>query len=224
MAASGMPVEFARADQGLLRGRVYGAGRGWAVLVHDENQDSRAWSGLTSDLRGEGLRVLLFDLSGHGASDGPRSARRTPGDISAALRFALSRGARHLYLIAAGASASAALVAASRFPAIRALVALSPTSIGSPSRLSETTAPKLIVVGSLDDQAARDADVVFRRSVGWVVVTSPPVHVQGTDLLASVWGDDIRQSILGFLRDYVVTRPTSGRGSRRAGRATGDRH
>lgn len=209
-AAVGSPVEFLRADHGLLRGRVYGAGKGWVVLVHDEGQDSRAWRGLTADLSGQGLSVLLFDLSGHGASGGPRSARRTPGDISAALRFALSHGARHLYLIAAGGSASVALVEASRFPAIRALVALSPspTAIGSPSSLPETRAPKLIVVGSLDDRAARNADVVFRRSIGWVVVTSPPVRVQGTDLLASVWGDDVRQSIVGFLRDYFVSRPS----------------
>jgi hypothetical protein len=85
------------------------------ILVRDEGQDFRAWRGITADLVAEGFRPLLFDLGGQELSAAPRSARRTRGDISAALGFARSQGARRLFLIAAGASAGAALVAANDY-------------------------------------------------------------------------------------------------------------
>jgi pimeloyl-ACP methyl ester carboxylesterase len=154
----------------------------------------------------------LFDLSGQGVSDAPRSARRTRGDISAALGFARSQGARRLFLIAAGASAGAALVAANDYPSVRALIALSPRPSlpdGRRSLLPETRAPKLIIVGSLDDRAAKDADAVFRRSIGWTVVVSPPVRVQGTGLLASSWADHVRERIVAFLWDYSLAKAVS---------------
>jgi pimeloyl-ACP methyl ester carboxylesterase len=207
-----VPVEFGAADGHRLRGRAYGSGERWVILVHDEGQDSRAWRGITAELFERGFRVLSFDLSGYGASDGPRNARCTRGDVSAALDFARLRGARRLYLIAAGTGASAALVAANSYPAVRALVALSPR----PSRASrsrsvapETRAPKLIIVGSLDDRAERLADAVFERSIGWVVLNSQPVWAQGTDLLASSWGDHVREQILDFLQDYFFDSPVS---------------
>jgi pimeloyl-ACP methyl ester carboxylesterase len=211
-AASSVAVEFPAAHGGRLRGHAYGAGKRWVILVHDEGQDSRAWRSITGDLSAQGFRALAFDLSGHGASDGPPSARRIRGDISAALDFARSHGAGRRSLIAAGAGATAALVAANGFPGVQALIALSPRPSlpgGSRSVLPETRAPKLIIVGSLDDRAAKNADAVFRRSIGWAVVTSPPVRDQGTDLLASAWGDEVRERIVAFLRDYFFDAPVS---------------
>jgi pimeloyl-ACP methyl ester carboxylesterase len=204
-AVPSVPVEFRAADGRRLRGRAYGGGERWVILVHDEGQDARAWSGITGDLSAQGFRALAFDLSGHGASDGSPSPSRMRGDISAALGFARSQGARRLYVIAAGAGASAALVAASDYPAVQALIALSPRPSlpgGSRSVLPETRAPKLIIVGSLDERASENADAVFRRSIGWTVVTSTPVRDQGTDLLGSAWGDQVRERIVAFLRDY----------------------
>src|SRR5262245_30808961 len=89
-----VPVQFRAADGRRLRGRAYGGGRRWVILVHDAGQDSRAWRGITGDLSAQGFRALTFDLSGHGASEGPASTRRMRGDISAALGFARSQGAR----------------------------------------------------------------------------------------------------------------------------------
>jgi pimeloyl-ACP methyl ester carboxylesterase len=199
--APSTPVEFSSVGGVHLRGRQYGGGASWVILVHDEGQDSRAWRGLPPQLTAQGFRVLAFDLRGYGASDGPRDARRERADIAAALGFARSRGARRLYVIGAGVGAGAALVAASTY-SIRAFVALSPRRSGRDNP-EQTRAPKLIFVGSLDDRAAAQADDVFRRSIGFATLNSTPVDVQGTKLLRSAWGDDVRELIVIFLRDYV---------------------
>jgi hypothetical protein len=84
-------------------------------------------------------------------------------------------------------------------------VALSPLGAhGRPQRSlpDETRAPKLIMAGWLDDSAAAQADEVFRRSIGWTLLDSTPVSEQGTELLDSSWGKQVREQILGFLLDY----------------------
>lgn len=174
------------------------------ILVHDEGQDSAAWSALVGELSGQGFRVLAFDLRGYGASDGPRNAGQAPADVSAALSFARSQGASSLYLVGAGAGANAALIAARAY-SVAAAVVLSPRAgpSGAPrGTVEETRAPKLIIAGSLDDPAAAQAAEVFRRSIGWAVLDSTPVKAQGTDLLRSAWGEQVRGNIVAFLLDY----------------------
>jgi hypothetical protein len=88
-------------------------------------------------------------------------------------------------------------------------MALSPAPLpAAASAAPETRAPKLIIVGSLDDRAEREADALFARSIGWVVLNSHPVAAQGTDLLRSAWRSDIREQILAFLHDYYFDTPT----------------
>lgn len=150
----------------------------------------------------QGFRALAFDLRGYGASDGPRDVSRVRADVAAALRFARSRGARQLYVIGAGIGAGEAVVAAENYP-IRAFVALSPRA-SRRAGLEQTRAPKLIFVGSLDDRAAARADEFFRRSIGFATLNSTPVDAQGTDLLGSSWGAEVRELIVLFLQDYLA--------------------
>lgn len=199
-------MEFAAADGVALRGLRYGAGGRWAVLVHDEGRDLDCWRGLVGELCGElGLRVLVFDLRGHGASDDPWQPGKAPADVLAALRFAKSQGARSLYLVGAGLGATAALVAAGRHR-VAAIVALSPRAelagVASDA-IRKTRAPKLLIVGGHDAAAAEQASEVYRRSIGWGLLESPPVAAQGTELLASDWGENVVEHVLLFLRDYL---------------------
>src|SRR5919197_111664 len=116
---------------------------------------------------------------------------------------ARGRGASRLFVVAAGRGATAALAASKGF-GIRALVALSPRVEGTERNApppEETRAPKLIIVGSLDDGAAADAETVFHRSIGWALLNSTPVTEQGTALLSSSWGTNVREQITAFLLD-----------------------
>lgn len=175
------------------------------MLVHDEGQDLDAWKSLVPELAALGLSVLAFDLRGHGASDDPREPRLLPTDVVAALRLAESEGARSLYLIGAGAGGTAALVAAGLHE-VQALVALSPRAEldgTSSDALREARAPKLFIVGGADPVAAAEASSVHRSSIGWSMLGSPPVEAQGTDLLASEWGENVAEHVLVFLNDYL---------------------
>ena len=189
----------------MLRGLRFGFGSGWAVLVHDEGEDLDAWRPLVGDLIGLGLCVLSFDLRGHGASDDPWEPRRAPSDVLAAVRFARTEGARRIYLLGAGAGATAAL-AAGGTRKVDAIVLYSPRKELDglrPDAVRAATAPKLIFVGGLDVAAAAAASEVLRRTIGWAVLESPPVEDQGTRLLASDWAGHVVEHTVGFIRDYL---------------------
>jgi pimeloyl-ACP methyl ester carboxylesterase len=190
----------------VLRGERYGApSERWAVLVHEEGRDLDGWRTLVGRLPALGLCTLAFDLAGHGASDDPWEPRRVPADVIAALRFSESQGARRMCVVGAGAGATAALAAAGAVE-VQAIVALSPRAeldgLG-PEAIRETLAPKLIIVGSQDPVAAAEADHVFRRSTGWSLLQSLPTELQGTALLGSSWAEQVAESTLAFLRDYL---------------------
>ena len=188
-----------------MRGNVYGTANDWAILVHDEGRDCDSWRPLVVPLAELGLRVLAFDLRGHGASDDPWQPARAPDDVLAAARFAESLGARAPVLVGAGVGATAALVAAGRGEA-RALVLLSPRAALAgveQEAVRESNAPKLIVVGGHASGPPEEAAELYRRTIGWGLLQSPPVAEQGTDLLASVWGEHVLEHIVAFVRDYV---------------------
>jgi alpha-beta hydrolase superfamily lysophospholipase len=205
LEAQTVPVSFPAAGGLLLRGHRYGLGQGWAVLVHDEGEDLDTWRPLVGELLALGLCVLAFDLRGHGTSDDPWEPRRAFSDVLAALRFARSEGAHRLYLVGAGLGATAALAAGGRRK-VEALVLYSPQAELegiSPEVLRAARAPKLIIVGGLDQAAAAAASDVLRRTIGWGVLESPPVESQGAALLASDWSEHVIEHTVAFLRDYL---------------------
>lgn len=175
------------------------------MLVHDEGRDCDSWRDFVVPLAGLELRVLAFDLRGHGASDDPWEPGRAPSDVLAALGFAESEGARSLVLVGAGAGATAALVAAGQLD-VSAIVLLSPRA-GlegiDPDAVRESNAPKLIVVGGHGAGASEAAAELYRRTIGWGLLESPPVEEQGTDLIACAWGEHVLEHMVAFLRDYL---------------------
>ena len=198
------PIEIHTCESRALRGHLWRGGGHWAILVHDEGEDLDAWTPLVGELSADGLSVLAVDLAGHGASDDPWKPSLAPSDVAATMRFARNEGARSVFLIGAGAGATAALVAAVEVEP-QAIVALSPRAALDgidPEAIRESSAPKLFVVGGRDRSALAHTVDVYRRAIGWGVVEQPPVREQGTDLLASAWAEQVREKILAFLRDY----------------------
>lgn len=196
-------AEFPTDDQLVLRGQRQGDGPRWVILVHDQGQDLDAWRELPGGLARDGFTVLSFDLRGHGASDDPWDATAAAVDVLAAMSFAQDHGASATGLVGSGIGATACLAAAGTRDAA-ALVAIS----ARPAKWAVQAAqavkcPKLFIVGSWDEAARRDAQELHTRSAGWSLLSLVPLPIQGTDLLDSDWGESVRASIEGFLRNYV---------------------
>src|SRR5439155_18751571 len=126
--------------------------------------------------------------------------------VVAAIDFVRSEGARQVHLVAAGAGAIAALAAAAgAAPDLASAALLAPRlddRVAALEMVGEATLPKLILVGSLDPGAVRDAEAVFRAAVGRCEMARIPVMAQGTDLLAGDWGQQASEKVLSYLRRW----------------------
>jgi pimeloyl-ACP methyl ester carboxylesterase len=201
-----VPVQIHISERLVLRGERYGGGgERWAILVHEEGRDLDGWRGVVGPIVELGLTALAFDLPGHGASTGSWEPEHLPGQLVRVFEWAESQGARSLYVLGAGAGATAAVVAAGEHEVV-AIVALSPRAELDgvpPEALRETSAPKLVLAGGRDAARSEEAAELYRRVVGWGVLQTPPVTEQGTYLLASEWAEHVVEVTIGFLRDYL---------------------
>jgi pimeloyl-ACP methyl ester carboxylesterase len=184
----------------VLRGFRWGDGPDVAILLHDPGADIDAWAMLPVKIsRQLEIETVAVDLPGHGLSDDPWEPARLTDLLRSLPDLAPAAGRR--FLIAAGASAIAALELA---PALElsGLVCLSPQSPDDgwhPQRSPRV--PKLFVAGSLAGSDLDDARRLAASCGGWAAVTSVPVTKQGTDLLTSPWGGHLIEKIVAFLRD-----------------------
>jgi len=100
------------------------------VLVHDAGQDRRVFLDRLRFLHDAGYPILLFDLRGHGASDGAGRGSglgyRELHDVSAAVRYMRERGHRGVAVYGVSLGGSAALLAAAGDREIDAVIAESP--------------------------------------------------------------------------------------------------
>jgi pimeloyl-ACP methyl ester carboxylesterase len=202
-----LPIEFRGPTTRVLRGLIFGENERWVVLVHDEGQDLDAWRPLAHMLADSELCVLAFDLPGHGASDGEWAPELSAPSVMAAVDFARSAGAGQMHLVGAGVGALAVLAAAARdSDQVSSIVALSPTiddRVADLALVREARAPKLILVGSLDQDALKDAEAVYRGAIGHCELTQFPVSSKGTALLAGEWGSHAREKVLAHLLHKV---------------------
>ena len=176
-----------------------------AVLVHDVGRDLDDWRGLAAGLTGQGFSVLVFDLPGHGASDDPWEPELAEAAVVAAIDFVRSRAARQVHVVGAGAGAIAALAAVGDASEVVSAALLTPRlddQVAALERVREAALPKLILVGSLDTDAVRDAEAVFRVATGRCEMAHLPVMAQGTDLLAGEWGQQAGEKVLASLRRW----------------------
>ena len=204
MPTTSKPVELAATDGVKLRGEVVGEGDLWAILVHDVGEDLDVWRPMREELVGAGFRVMSIDLRGHGVSEGDWSPETAIDDLQVAVRHARGQDARAVYLVGAGQSATAAMIAAADEP-VQAIVCLSPMAelpgIDA-ARIRISRAPKFLLVGALDEQAMANAQTVYRKLIGWRVLESRALTEQGTDLLVARGNEHVFEKTIAFLRDY----------------------
>lgn len=99
VAATYENVAFKSTDGLTLRGWYFPVARDRAVVLLHGREDDRTWNGryetLAAQLIGAGYSVLMFDMRGHGSSDGEK--RYTMGyyeryDVAGAIDYLVSRG------------------------------------------------------------------------------------------------------------------------------------
>jgi alpha-beta hydrolase superfamily lysophospholipase len=196
----GEPVEFLTADGVVLRGVADGHEPSWVALVHDVGHDLDACALIAAELRRAGFATLIFDLRGHGASDGEWSERDAQLDAAAALAFVLDRGARERFVVGFGAGATAALLAAESGE-VRAFVLASPGDVpeGDGESAPEAAEPKLFLVGSQAPEDVAAARRLEKLVAGPRLLVELPTAARGHDLFS---GDLLLQAMtqtVGFL-------------------------
>jgi pimeloyl-ACP methyl ester carboxylesterase len=191
-------IEVLAKDGVTLRGELRGRGSDVVVLVHGRGRDLDSWWVLASTLAGDGLRVVSYDLRGHGGSEGEPDAARDERDLEEVVRVARASGADRLFLGAEGSSVRAALAVAERVDAT-ALFALEP--LGDPESLPPVpSVAKLVLLEAVPRRKAEAWHVLAGRSI----VVSLPVR---GPLLDSDWGRNVCDQVVRWLRDVRMATP-----------------
>lgn len=183
------------------------SGEHCAILVHEPatDHDLDDLVGLAVAVVSSGASAIMWDLRGHGGSDGEwRDGCYQRRDLSEQIAWARSQFSGKIAVISVGWTVYPTLDLAEDAK-IDPLVLISPTSIEmSGVELSRFRAPgasKLIVIGGADPDVRRTASMLLDRSIGWTLVTSVGSPNEGTGLLSGHAGDRTAEHIAMFLRD-----------------------
>lgn len=178
-----------------MRGYRWPGDDAWIVLLHEVGEDLDVWNDIPATLAAAGYTVVAIDLPGHGLSDDPWRPECASSLVDDIVRSVTPPTGR-CFVIAAGSLSEPAM----RSAHVDAIVALSP---GIPSGDPFVrTPPALILVGGADTAAAEAADLVFRATRGWTVVSSFGSTRQREALYSGPWGPHALEQTLAFFRDY----------------------
>jgi dienelactone hydrolase len=178
--AAQTPVTLKSSDGITLKATYYPAAKPGPgiVLLHQCNQDRRAWSAFASKASGRGYHVIAMDYRGFGESEGPRNpsaaeqqstvAQKWPGDVDAAFTWLLAQpGVDKNRIGAAGASCGVnqAVLLSARHPEVKSLALLS-GGVTPAGRSHVQKSPTLPILGAA---SADDGDAVntMRWILGW---------------------------------------------------------
>lgn len=164
-------IQFRAADGTRLVGHRFGSGTTAVIFAHELRGASCNWIPYARRLAAKGYLTIAFDFRGYGESQtrsGPASLR-LGADVTAAVKFARSRGAKKVFLVGASMGGTAVLVGGvNARPAVDGVVALSaPSEI---SRMDGVAAarrlqvPVLYVAGDKDDPFDDDARALYEAT------------------------------------------------------------
>jgi len=176
MVTRPIPVAIRLSNDLTLRGHEWSIDGPPVVFVHDLGEDLDAWGPVTSTVAHSGFRVISLELRGHGLSDGEPDPTRVLEDMRLLLdEIVPSFGP--VGLVSYG-SASEALLSLDGEDGAPVQVIISPQQL-EPTGIEWATskrAMRLIVGGSLDEQAHGYLKAIYPRMLGeklWVSVATP---------------------------------------------------
>jgi pimeloyl-ACP methyl ester carboxylesterase len=153
-------ISIPAADGGVVTADVYGSGERGVVLAHGGRFDRTSWRDQARELAAAGFRVVAIDFR---AAVEARAGRETPclydekclaTDVTAAVNYLRSNGARSVSLVGASLGGGAAAQASTDAPpgTIDRIVLLAHMPIAAPEKLQGR---KLFIV-SRDDLGSGD--------------------------------------------------------------------
>jgi pimeloyl-ACP methyl ester carboxylesterase len=218
--AMSRPVSFPSRGQ-TLAGRLFGSGKTGIVLSHmgPANSDQTAWWPMAAQLARHGYLVLTYDYRGicpggvAGCSTGAVNSENVSADVSAAVAFIRSRGARRIVVGGASIGAMGSMDVASRKEDVDGLISVSGVEVAGPFNLDQAvlrriSCPKLFVAGEFDREAADSA----RDWTRWAPAPKEghvlPTGLHGTDMLSGSGQDafvpgTLVRLVLSFLRRHA---------------------
>jgi alpha-beta hydrolase superfamily lysophospholipase len=209
------PITFLTDDGAAIWGSLSLDSARWVLLVHDRGHDLDSFLPLSHRLVADGFSVMAIDLRGCGLSGGRKSESKFHFDVLAAVRFAREHGAREIFAVGAGRGSDVVIEAAPD-AGFGAAVLVSP-SLNRRGRVLRTairrsTVPKLVLVGSQDAEALKDARGVMATAIGPRVIVTLPTRDQAHDLLGGPCAGQVMNHVSTFLahsRSELEPVPTS---------------
>jgi pimeloyl-ACP methyl ester carboxylesterase len=193
------PNAFTTDDGVELRGLWAGGGDLALVLVHEIGRDLDAWGPAPDWLAAEGFRVLLFDLRGHGASDGEESPVDVATDVTAAITAARNES-RVVIVVCAGDAADGTIAAALQAKT-DGLVLVSPEfPLEERARPERTLMPSLAILDKASEQWMARVRQVQSGLIGWRMIVHAGTDEHGSAMLSGKWASHAHEHIRSFAR------------------------
>lgn len=202
MPSGPIPVAIALESGLVLRGHEFSVDGPPIVFVHDFDADLDAWVPVTSQIAGQGFRVISMDLRGHGLSEGepdPLSAiddlRGMLGEIRAIFG--------PVGLVSYGRIAHASFFIDERWGA-PAQIAVSPVPAEDLNLDIDQSKPamRMITYGSKDAESSTFIDDYYGRLRGQKLLVSTGADESGPELIRK--RPQIMEQMTMFLRRYLT--------------------
>jgi pimeloyl-ACP methyl ester carboxylesterase len=209
-------VNFITEDNVNLGATHFGSDGDLAVLLlhmgkaKASNNTQKDWHSFARFLAGHDFPALTLDFRGRGKSGGEVENDLLPLDVLAALRFLQDRGYERIVCVGAGMGGLTCMRLALDGVDFEGLVILSmsleagPTNKVAESEIPQIDIPKLYLYGENDGYGFSDAmEAIYAASAQpKEMIVCPDTAAHGTELLHVDCGDEVRQKILAFLRDF----------------------
>lgn len=197
-------VHFTTQDHIRLAGLLYGQSGKTALICSHMWPSSKAdWLDSAPWFAASGFLVLAYDFRGLGDSEGHRDSSKLEKDLTAAIAFVQSLGAKKIVLLGASGGGAITLKVAAKIQ-VTAIITLSADYFGGlvEQEVMVGTVPKLFV-SSQDDAYIHDTMQMFKDAKQPKELHLYPGSAHGTNLFGTQYSQDLMKRIIAFVNTYA---------------------
>jgi pimeloyl-ACP methyl ester carboxylesterase len=199
-------VTFTTEDGVEIAATIFGEGDIALLMMHmgKGHAAQKSWHPFARLAAEQGFTALTLDLRGRGESGGEMHPPKMILDARAGIELLRQRNFSRFACLGASMGGTTCLRLALDGDLEGAVVISSTQSVGGDNGVSAPdlralTIPKLYIYGVRDAIIPGDMELMFRNSAEPKQLITYDHAAHGTDLLLSVYGDDMRRQLLAFL-------------------------